>query len=165
MTYFSGINKFHLGETSYLRWNTTAVTNIFNVNGLGYQEAIVYHTFLQNTNTNCGLDVQTFTSYGYSNLPGMYVWVKATNCSPNNEIRLRIGSPSSLVAGLNYYTQALYWDPTAYPSGPDNGEITVDTYLEFVPTGARQAAFSKFMGKFCYNSVGPAHATSSGNCY
>jgi len=79
MTYFSGINKFHLDETSYLRWNTTAVTNIFNVNGLGYQEAIVYHTFLQNTNTNCGLDVQTFTSYGYSNLPGMYVCMGQSN--------------------------------------------------------------------------------------
>jgi hypothetical protein len=159
----SGGNRYHSAEDSYTWWSSTARTWILNNQSNGtYKESLVFHTFKPNTNDACGLGVETNSTWAWSSLPALSVYVKATCLlgSPISEIRLRIGNPSALCtgSGCTYYAQTQFKDWSPY----ENGEVSNDSYWENTATG--QGLNKNYLTKFCYYTSGVAVLPVGGRC-
>jgi len=158
----SPTDRWHYAGQEYFAWNATAINWILANRGIfnALQTSLVFHTFRPNSQDSCNFTVDTNTVWTYGNLPIQGAFTKATcGTQPLNEVRIRVGDPTSLSPGTNYWVQAIYHDYGSF----DNGEITADSYWEDTAIGPRKID-NEYLNKFCYRSYGDDYSPSGGLC-
>lgn len=151
--YLGGRIEFPSGQRwvrasgEYVKWTSSGTSWIVaNTNAID-KPAMVFHIF-QLSADNCGnIRSEGNSGWNWSNLPGYYLFGKAT-CGSGKFNEIRFIATGSIVAGVDYYYQSVFKDQT-YPSTWSDGRVTADSYWDRNLGVTHDGLYKDFHTKFC----------------
>jgi hypothetical protein len=131
----------------HVKWTSSGVSWIASHTNSIDKPAMVFHVFQLNADDCGNFRSEGYSGWNWSNLPGYYLWGKAT-CGSGKQNEIRFIATGTIVAGTEYYYQSVFKDQT-YPGTWSDGRVTTDSYWDRNLGITHEGVYKDFHTKFC----------------